>query len=166
MRKSINTIKNEIIKKYKELVECEKKGIFPGVNFIRDIYDIVYDQSCFGDDESECLYNLYCSLISECIEESFNFIKNAQNSEFLNLFDKQIKKINFIIYNLNKGFSYLDRFYIPAKSIQSLSAKSFNILENKFLECCQDNLSKGLLNYLKDNNNLENEKNIMKLKKF
>jgi len=166
MRKSIKDIKNEIIEKYKELVECEKKGIFPGIVFISNIYDIVYYQSSLGDYETECLFNLYTSLISKCIDESFNSIKNAQNSEFLNLFNKQIKKINYIIYNLNKGFNYLDRFYMPDKNKISLNAHSFNILENNFLELCKDNLSKILLNYFKDNNNLENEEKSNEIKKI
>ena len=104
MHRNFKAVTNEIMQKYKELIEYEKKGIFPSVQFISYFYSLVFHGEEMWSGNS-ILYDLHSSLISECIEESFNSIKNAQNSEFLNLFDKQIKKINYIIYNLNKGFS-------------------------------------------------------------
>ena len=91
MKESIGIANIKIIKKYKELVEYEKKGIFPEPNLITELYTLVYYQADMGDDETKSLYNLHSSLIKRCVNESFNCIKNVQESEFLDLFIKQIK---------------------------------------------------------------------------
>ena len=100
------------------------------------------------------------------MDESFNCIKNSQESEFFNLFNKQINKIKYIIFHLNRGYTYLDRFYTKAKNLAPLNIQSFKIFKNKFLVPCQDNLSKAVLNYLKDNNNEEKSNEIKKIFKL
>ena len=100
------------------------------------------------------------------MDESFNCIKNAQDSELFNLFNKQINKINYIVYNLYKGFIYLDRFFTEARCLTPLNIKAFNKFKNNFLIPCQDNLSKALINYLKDNNNEEKSNEIKKIFKL
>ena len=166
MHKSIKTITNEIIQKYEELIEYEKKCIFPSAQFINYIYSLVFHGADYGQEYQECLYNLHYSLIERCVNESFNSIKFAKESEYLNLFNKQIKKINYIIYYLNKAFIYLGRSYIPIKSKDSLIEQTFKIFKNKFLVPVQDNLFRVLINYLLNNNNLENEENSSKIKEI
>ena len=66
MKESIRITNNKIIKKYKELVEYEKKSIFPEPNLITELYTLVYYQADMGDDEEKSLYNLHSSLTKRC----------------------------------------------------------------------------------------------------
>jgi len=166
MHKNIKTITNEIIQKYEELIEYEKKCIFPSAQFINYIYSLVFHEADFGQEYQECLYNLHYSLIERCVNESFNCIKFAKESEYLNLFNNQIKKINYKIYYLNKAFIYLERCYILTKNKDSLIKQTFKIFKNKFLVPVQDNLFRVLINYLLNNNNLENKENCSTIKKI
>ena len=167
MKESIRNSKIKILKKYKELVEYEKKSIFPEPNLITELYTLVYYQILNGDDEAEYLYNFHSYLTERCVDESFNCIKNVQESEFLDLFIKQINKINYILYFLNRTFIYLDRYYEKSKNFSPINAKSFEIFKNNFLIPCKDNLFKALINYLLyNNNNLENEEIYRKVKKI
>jgi len=104
-------------------------------------------------------------LTQRCVDESFRCIKNAQESEFLNIFIKQINKTNYILYFLYRAFDYVDR-NINNTNLAPISTQSFRILKDLFLIPCQDKLSKALTNYFLDNNNLENEENSSKIKKI
>ena len=74
MEEEIKATKNEIIQKYEELVEYEKKGISPGAKFINDIYSLVLKQTDYGNYQAKILYDLHSSLIERCMDESFNCI--------------------------------------------------------------------------------------------
>ena len=87
MEEKIKATTNELIKKYKELDEYEKKGISPGTKFINSIYALVFNLADMWEYENQILYDLHSSLIEKSIDESFNCIKNAQESEFFNLFN-------------------------------------------------------------------------------
>ena len=154
--------KAEVIKIYEELIEYEKKGIFPSLQFMSYFYTVVFNSVPYEEKETKIFYDFHSSLIKRCVDESYNCIKNAKESEYLNLFSKQIKKINYIIFHLSRGFGCLDRCYN-----ESLIVKSFKIYKNKFLIPCKDNLFKTLINYLLyNNNNLEDEENSKKIKKI
>ena len=163
MEESITIAKNKIIKKYNELVEYEKKGIFPEPNFIVEFYTLVYQQTDLG--RAKILYNFHSLLTQRYVDESFRCIRNAQESEFLNIFIKQINKTNYILYFLYRAFDYVDR-NINNTNLAPISTQSFRILKDLFLIHCQDKLSKALTNYFLDNNNLENEENSSKIKKI
>ena len=178
MNRNFKTVINEIMQKYKELIEYEKKGIFPSVQFISYFYSLVHHgvERWYG---SSILYDLHSSLVERCVNESFNSIKNAQESDYLNLYNNQINKINYIIFHLNRGFLYLDRSYNPIlsqpiseplsvsiKDREPIILQSLKIFKNKFLVPCKDNLFKALINYLLHNNNLENEEISRKIKKI
>ena len=60
----------------------------------------------------------------------------------------------------------MDRFFTEARCLTPLNIKAFNIFKNNFLIPCQDNLSKALINYLKDNNNEEKSNEIKKIFKL
>ena len=128
-----------------------------------EFYTLVYQQTILR--KAEILYNLHSSLTERCVDESFRCIKNAQESEFLNIFIKQINKNNYILYFLYRAFNYMDR-YIEDKNLASISTQSFRILKDDFLIPYQDKLSKALTNYFLNNNNLENEENSSKIKKI
>ena len=161
MYKNFKTVKNEIISIYKELIEYETKGIFPSPEFVSYFYSLVYKS------ESYELVLLHSFLIEGCVDESYKCIKDAKESEFLNIFNKQINKINYMIFYLYRGFAFLDRFYTLTKNNEPLIEKSFKIFKNRFLVPYQDNLCKALINYLLyNNNNLENEEISRKVKKI
>ena len=167
MYRNFKTVTNEINRIYKELIEYETKGIFPSQQFVSYFYSLVYHAELSDLIESEHLYRLHSFYIEGCVDESYNCIKNAKESDFLNVFNKQINKINFIIFHLYRGFSYLERFYTHSQNKDPLIEKSFKIFKNRFLVLCQENLFKALINYLLyNNNNLENEEIYRKVKKI
>ncbi len=162
-----NTLK--ILKqKYKEFLELEKKGIFPDNYELMEFYSNVQYLADQGDYESESLYTLYIKCIKDCINES-NKILNALNitdQDYINIFFKQIDKIYYIIFLLNKLFMYLDRFYTRTKNKNSLSKVSFDLYINEFIIPLKDNLYSVLSNYFKELENLDNEENEKKIKKI
>ena len=122
----INQTINFLKEKYKELLEIEKKRKFPDNCFLIDIYNKVYELGNMGEKESEILYNLYRSFIKNCINESILVMKatDVKDQNYFNLFQRQIDKINYIIFILNNTFTHLDQFHTRNK--KSLIELSFD----------------------------------------
>ena len=154
--------------KYKEFLELEKKGIFPDNYELMEFYSNVQYLADQGDYESEKLYNLNINCIQDCINESNKTIStlNITDQDYINIFCKQIDKIYYIIFLLNKLFMYLDRFYTRAKNKKSLNKVSFDLYINEFIIPLKDNLYSVLSNYFKELENLDNEENEKKIKKI
>ena len=154
--------------KYKEFLELEKKRIFPDNYELMEYYSNVQYLADKGDYESEKLYNLYIKCIQDCINESNKTIStlNITDQDYINIFCKQIDKIYYIIFLLNKLFMYLDRFYTRAKNKSSLNKVSFDLYINEFIIPLKDNLYGALSYYFKELENLDNDENVIKIKKI
>lgn len=158
--------KTFLIKKYEELLEFEKKTIFAEFNYINEIYSFILSFADKGDQECEMLYNIHSSLIKRCIDESINILKKANKDDLINLFYMHINRIHYIIYYLNKSFVYLDRYYTKRKFIPSLNKHSFDLFKNNFLIPFKGDLFDALIYFFKNNNNLDNEEKIKKIKRL
>jgi len=166
MENNYKKAKEEITKKYQKLIEFEESGIIPTPNFLTIFHDIIYDQSNRGDAISELLYGFHSFLVEKAINESFNVIKNVLVYDFLNSFIRQINKIMYILFYLNKGFYYLEKNYIRIYSLYSLNKNSFNLFKSHFLIPCQNILSKSLIYYFFENNNIDKAHISLKIKKI
>ena len=163
----IKQAKTFIKKKYNELLELEKKGVYPDNKFITDLYNIVQGLCDFGDSECETLYKYHSFLIQDCIKESINLLNNNHQFDFIKMFCKQLDKIYYVILIFNKCFMYLDRFYVKARNKISLDQKSFNFLTDEFFIPLKDILFKTLTNYFKEIDNKSNtEEDIKNIKKI
>ena len=165
--KDINQAKDYFKKKYNELLELEKKRIYPNIKFITEFYNVVTFFSDLGDHEGSFSYNYHSLLIQDCIKKSINILNKNPQIDFINSFCMQLDKINFVIYILYKGFMYLDRFYTPGKILIRLVQKSFKIFKNEFFLPLKGNLFKALTNYfIEINNKDDTEENIKNIKKI
>ena len=85
------------VKKYLDLLEFQKKGVFPNNSFSIDIYKLVYDLCNKGDDNADELYELHTFLIENDIKDSIYILNNTEEKDFINNFCKELDKINYII---------------------------------------------------------------------
>ena len=148
--------KKNIESKYLELLEFQKKGVFPHNSFIIDIYELVHDLCTKGDSNADELYELHTFLIKNNIKDSINILNNIEEKDFTNDFCKELDKLNYIIIFSNGVFSYLENYYIKSKNRFSLNKKSFDLLKNDFFIPFKEKLFQNLK--INDENNLDNNK--------
>ena len=124
--------KDNIKEKLKELLEFQKKGLFPNNSFVTDIFKLIFDLCNNSDQDTFELYELHTSFIKNTIQDSVNILNKIEEKDFINNFCKELDKINYIILFSNKVFNYLDSFYTRAKNIISLNNKSFYLFKDEF----------------------------------
>ena len=153
--------------KYKEFLELEKKRIFPDNSEIMAFFSNVQHLAHQNSDGYDNLYELYINCIKDCINESNKTIStlNITDQDYINIFCKQIDKIYYIIFLLNKLFMYLDEYYMERKK-SSLNKVSFDLYINEFIIPLKDNLYGALSYYFKELENLDNDENEKKIKKI
>ena len=156
---NLESTKKYLTNQFYQILEMQKKGIFPDKKLIADFYKEISIQCDLGDFEAESMYNLYSSFQNLSIKESINILKNTTNIDFIILFNQQVDKIKYIFFLLSKLFMYLDRFYTKSKSILSLNEKAFNAYINEFFIPLKDNLSTALTNFFLEINNKDSEQN-------
>ena len=162
---NLESTKKYLTNQFYQILEMQKKGIFPDNKFIFDFYNAVLIQCDLGDFETESMYNLYSSFQNLSIKESINILKNTTNIDFIILFNQQVDKIKYILFLLSKLFMYLDRFYTKSKSILSLNEKAFNAYINEFFIPLKDNLSTALTNFFLEINDKDSDQNGQQIKK-
>ena len=128
----IDEAKNTLVKLFNEILEKREKGEFPSNKLITDIYNIVLDQCDKGDIEADSIYKLHTNLIGNFINNSVKSLKKVSSIDKINLIFEQINKINYIIFLMNKTFSYLDRYYSKSIGLPSLDRKSFHLFKELF----------------------------------
>ena len=101
-RRNLNSDTKYLKKQLKQILEMEEKGIFPNTNFILDSYNIVFMYRDNDYYESDYMYNLYSSFIKKCIKESIYILNIATSIDFIILFNKQIDRIKYIFFFVNK----------------------------------------------------------------
>ena len=116
-RRNLNSDTKYLKKQLKQILEMEEKGIFPNTNFILDSYNIVFMYRDNDYYESDYMYNLYSSFIKKCIKESIYILNIATSIDFIILFNKQIDRIKYIFFFVNKVFMCLDKYYIKQKNL-------------------------------------------------
>ena len=117
--KDIKTAKKELEKEMiKGILEYLKNGTFPknSPNSYMNAYTIVQNMADLGDNECENLFNYHNSIISRFIDDSNKSVNKESNVNLIDSVIKHTRNINFLIYWMNRIFTYLDRFYTKAKN--------------------------------------------------
>ena len=164
-RRNLNSDTKYLKKQLKQILEMEEKGIFPNTNFILDSYNIVFMYRDNDYYESDYMYNLYSSFIKKCIKESIYILNIATSIDFIILFNKQIDRIKYIFFFVNKVFMCLDKYYIKQKNLPSLKEQSFNLYINDFFIPLKDILFMSLTFFFKEIENKDSEQNQQNIKK-
>ena len=151
---------------FKKILEFREKGIYPDNKFINNFYYLVQAYSDRGESESEEMYNLHYYFIENSIEESIAALNSVPKEGYINLLYEEINKIEYIIFLLNKLFTYLDRYYSKANSRQCLNKRSFDLYKNKFFNTLKKDIFHALTNYFKEFDKIDNEENEKKIKKI
>jgi hypothetical protein len=86
---------------------------------------------------------------------------NVKEHNYFNLFNRQIDKINYIIFLLSKFFMYLDIHFTHRRE-KSLNRLAFDLLKNEFIIDLKDNLCEALSYYFKEIEIQESDENYQK----
>ena len=97
-RMDLKSTKKYLTKQFYQILEMQKKGIFPDNKFIFDFYNSVLIQCDAGDSEAESIYDLYSSFQDLSIKQSINILNNTTNIDFIILFNQQVDKIKYILF--------------------------------------------------------------------
>ena len=133
--KDIKVAKKELEKEMiRGILEYVRNGTFPNnsPNSYMNAYTIVQNMADLGDVESENLFNYHNSTIQGYIEDCYKIISRESTAQFIDTFIKLTDNINFLIYWMNRIFTYLDRFYTKAKSKNSLCQNAIGLYKTFF----------------------------------
>ena len=169
--KDIKTAKKELEKEMiKGILEYLKNGTFPknNPNSYMNAYTIVQNMSDLGDNECENLFNYHNSIISRFIDDSNKSVNKESNINLIDSVIKHTRNINFLIYWMNRIFTYLDRFYTKAKNKQSLSKNALDLYRDNFFVPLQKDIHREVNKLIKDdrNCNIESRSKIKEILKI
>ena len=154
--KDIITARKELEKEMiKGILEYVRNGTFPNnsPNSYMNAYTIVNGMADIGDQESEALFNYHNKIIQGYIDDCSNLIKKESKGQLIDSFIKQTENINFLIYWMNRIFTYLDRFYTKAKSKHSLSENAISLYKQYFFEPVQNDIYIEVNKLIKEDRN-------------
>ena len=158
--KDIKTAKKELEKEMiKGILEYVRNGTFPNnsPNSYMNAYTIVQSMSDLGDAESESLFNYYNKTIQGYIEDCYKIVSKESKTQLIDSFIKQTENINFLIYWMNRIFTYLDRFYTKAKNKNTLSKNAINLYKTYLFDPLQDEIFREVNKLIKDDRNCNTE---------
>ena len=154
--KDIKNCKKELDKEMiKGILEYVRKGTFPNnsPNSYMNAYTIVQQMSDIGDDESTALFDHHNNIIKNFVIECKDLLSKESTSTLIDSFIKYTEKINFLIYWMNRIFTYLDRFYTKAKSKMTLSKNAIKIYIENFFEFFENDIIKEVNKLIKEDRN-------------
>ena len=154
--KDIKTARKELEKEMiKGILEYLRNGTFPNnsPNSYMNAYTIVQGMADVGDTESEALFNCHNKTIQGYIEDCSNLIKKESKGQLIDSFIKQTEHINFLIYWMNRIFTYLDRFYTKAKNKHSLSENAISLYRQFFFDPVQTDIYTEVNKLIKEDRN-------------
>ena len=158
--KDIKIAKKEIEKEMiKGLLEYVRNGIFPNnsPNSYMNAYTIVQSMADLGDFESESLFNYYNSTIRGFIEDCYKIISKESSNQLIDKFISITDNINFLIYWMNRIFTYLDRFYTQAKTKQTLCQNAMSSFKEFLFDKIQDMIYIEVNKLIKEDRNCNTE---------
>ena len=152
------------IKKIKKVLEKEmingilqyvNNGIFPNnsPNSYMNAYTLVQNTADLGDNQCEDLFNYHNKTIQNFIESCLKKVNKLSNIQLIDGFIKQTENINFLIYWMNRIFTYLDRFYTKAKQKSSLSKNALNLYRDFFFQHLQVDVDREVNKLIKEDRN-------------
>ena len=152
----IKIVKKELEKEMiKGILEYVKNGIFPNnsSNSYMNAYTIVQNMADLGDSQCEQLFNYHNQIIQNFIEGCLKKVIKLSNIQLIDCFIKETENINFLIYWMNRIFTYLDRFFTRAKQKNSLSKNALNLYRDYFFLHLQDEIHKEVNKLIKEDRN-------------
>ncbi len=111
------------------ILEYVRNGTFPKNNSesYMNSYTIVLGYSDKGDEHSQELMEYHNRILNNFIEECGKKISKISGSQLIDAFIDTTEKINFLIYWMNRIFTYLDRFFTKTKERSTLSKNAIQI---------------------------------------
>jgi len=106
-----------------------------------------------GDSQCEQLFNYHNQIIQNFIEGCLKKVIKLSNIQLIDCFIKETENINFLIYWMNRIFTYLDRFFTRAKQKNSLSKNALNLYRDYFFLHLQDEIHKEVNKLIKEDRN-------------
>ena len=166
--RDIKSVKNELEKQIiRGIIEYARNGTLPNnnPNTYLKAYSIIQYLADLGDSESNAIFNYHNSIIQNFIEDSYKILSKESSEQLLDSFIKQTEKINFVIYWMNKIFTYLDRFYTTAKSKGSLSQNALRLYRDYLFNLLQYDIYIEVNKLIKQDRN-GNTESRYKIKKY
>ena len=159
VQSKLNDIKN--VKKLldkemiKGILDYVKNGNFPNnsPNSYMNAYTQVQVFADFGDSQCEGLFNYHNKIIKNFIEICYKKVSKLSGTQFIDGFIKETENINFLIYWMNRIFTYLDRFFTIAKMKNSLSRNALNLYRDYFFTPLQFEIHKEVNKLIKEDRN-------------
>ena len=116
----------------KNLLIYLRSGEFPkdnNINFFMTIYNFA---NLYGNKDKDAgyLYNYYQKIINDLAIEFSKILKTKKNNEIINTLIDLDNRINFVIYFMNRSFSYLDFYYTKSDNIKNLGKCARDIYKN------------------------------------
>ena len=145
----------------------ENKDIFiiaPSKEYINCFSEIqVYVD--YGDHYGYQVYNYHNKIIKDYLKFCYKKLIYKNDEEFIDEFINLTNKINLIIYYLQRLFTYLDRFFTPAKTKLSLCTTSIRQYKVEFFLPFEKKLYEKLNKLIRDDRNghLESRDKIKKI---
>ena len=154
--KDIRVAKKELDKEMiKGILEYVRNGIFPNnsPNSYMNAYTIVQNMADLGDNESEALFDHYNKTIQKFIEDCYKIVSKETTTQLIDSFIKQTENINFLIYWLNRIFTYLDRFFTKAKNKNSLSQNAIRLYKEYLFNPLEEDIYREVNKLIKEDRN-------------
>ena len=154
--KDIKVAKKELEKEMiKGILEYVRNGTFPNnsPNSYMNAYTVVQNMSDIGDPECEALFNYHNKTIQGFIEDCYKKVNKESSSHLIDSFIKYTENINFLIYWMNRIFTYLDRFYTRAKNKQTLCKNALDLYKDHFFGPLQTEIHKEVNKLIKEDRN-------------
>ena len=167
--KNIREVKDGIIYLEIEIIdkifEFLKTGKF-NISIYNWSNSVVQKLADFGDFYSGELFNYYKQIIENYIIECKNNINEEDNVNLIDRFLFHTNNIYFLIYQMNKLFHYLERYYL--KKNKTLSKVAIKLYKSIVFETFKNNIVEELDKYHIEQKNVDEESNskIQSIKKI
>ena len=154
--KDIKVAKKELEKEMiKGILEYVKNGTFPNnsPNSYMNAYTIVQNMADVGDHESEALFDYHNKTIQKYIEDCYKIVSRETTTQLIDSFIKHTENINFLIYWMNRIFTYLDRFYTKAKNKNTLSQNAIRLYKEFLFNPLEEDIYREVNKLIKEDRN-------------
>lgn len=124
------------------ILEYVTHGTFPNnsPNSYMNAYTLVNKLADDGDTESEALFKFHNEVIKKFVVECREALLEVPQSQLVNQFIKKSENINFLVYWMNRIFTYLDRFYTKSKGKRTLCKNALEIIRTELVDKLENNL--------------------------
>ena len=172
-KEAIEYIENNLICKIFEFFKTGQYGVKPGDYMI--LYTTVQaacdEKDLLDDDDlsnSKKMFEYYKQTIESYIIDCKKKLINEGKDNIIDGFLLHTRNIKFFIFQMQRVFCYLDRFYVKVKKEKSLSETAFDLYKSLFYEEFKDKIQEEINNLKKEEKNGNEEsnakiKNVMKI---